>query len=107
MSSDPQSMDEPLTRPDGSKRLSPNGQMIAIGVYGSLVLVGFFFGIVTGYDRPKPNAVAKAPREKDKDQPKAEAPRPPAPAPKANPESKPEPPDEPKEEPRKVDPPKV
>jgi len=36
--------------------------MAAIGVYGFLVLVGFFFGIVTGYEKPRP-AVAKKEKE--------------------------------------------
>lgn len=109
MRSDPPSTDEPATRPDGSKRLSPNGQTVAIGVYGFLVLVGFFFGVVTGYDRPRPGPVARA--ERDKDQPRAETPKPPPAAPRANPappgpEPRPEPKGEPKPEPKK-EPPRV
>jgi hypothetical protein len=90
MSFDSASVDEPA-RPG---RLSPNGQMAWIGVFGFLVLVGFFFGIVTGYDSPKP-AVVKVQKEK--------APEPPRPAPKVvppKPEPKAEPKVEPKEEPR-------
>ncbi len=50
------SVDEPA-EVENPNRLSPNGQMLAIGIYGSLLLIGFFFGIVTGYQRPQSNAV--------------------------------------------------
>jgi hypothetical protein len=69
------SLDSPPVQPGNSRKLSQNGLMVAIGVYGFLVLVGFAFGIVTGYERPKPAAVAQNPKEKE--QPKAaETPRP-------------------------------
>ena len=51
-------------------KLSQNGLMVAIGIYGFLVLVGFAFGLVTGYERPKPVAIAQTPKEKE--QPKEE-----------------------------------
>lgn len=106
MHSDPLSMDEPV-QTGGRRRLSQNGQMAAIGVYGFLVTVGFFFGIVTGYERAKP--------PKDKEQAKAETPKPnptpgpppkvTTPTPKVTPEpAKPEPKEEPKPEPKKIEP---
>ncbi|MBA4067881.1 MAG: hypothetical protein C0501_30110 [Isosphaera sp.] len=109
MTHDPSSLDEP-ERPG---RLSQNGQMAAIGVYGFLVLVGFFFGIVTGYDSPKP--VAKAPKEKDPAPPRPDprpAPKvtPPKPEPKVGPKEEPQPEpkkEEPKPEPKVVEPPKA
>jgi hypothetical protein len=88
--------------------------MVGWAVYGGLVLVGFFFGIVTGYDQPKTVVVAKAPKEK-------EPPKPPdKPAPKVTPEPQPAPEPQPtppvvvpkddpppKKDPPKVDPPKI
>ena len=56
---------------DGPERLSQSGRMVGWAVYGGLLLVGFFFGIVTGYERPKTVVVAKAPKEK---KPKGEKP---------------------------------
>jgi hypothetical protein len=94
MSFDPPSLDEPA-RPG---RLSQNGHLAGVGVFGFLLLVGFFFGLVTGYDSPKP-AVAKVQKEKV-----AEPPRPvpkvvpPKPEPKAD--LRPEPRVEPKAEPK-------
>jgi hypothetical protein len=94
-------------------RLSQTGQMIGWGVFGGLVFMGFFFGVVTGYERPKPpTQVTAAPKETTrveapklpkKEEPKAEPPREDPPPPKKE-EPKPE---EPKVEPPKVDPPKV
>ncbi|WP_439624619.1 c-type cytochrome domain-containing protein [Gemmata sp.] len=60
-----ESLDEPVANP---RKLSENGQMAAIGIYGFLVLVGFFFGIVTGYEKPRP-AVAKKDETTKKDEP--------------------------------------
>jgi hypothetical protein len=87
--------------PDRPERLSPTGQMVGWGVFGGLVLVGFFFGIVTGYERPKPTQVAAAPKESQRPE-----------APKQTPKTEPAvtPPKEdttPKQDDPKVDPPKV
>ena len=43
--------------------LSVSGQLIGWAVFGGLVLVGFFFGVVTGYEKPKPTLLAKAKKE--------------------------------------------
>ena len=40
--------------------LSVSGQLIGWAVFGGLVLVGFFFGVVTGYEKPKPFSAAFA-----------------------------------------------
>lgn len=53
--------------------LSQSGQIIGWIVYGALLVVGFAFGIVTGYERPKTIAVAKA--TPDKEQTKPETPK--------------------------------
>src|ERR1700722_20682625 len=53
--------------------LSQSGQIIGWLVYGTLLVVGFAFGIVTGYERPKTVTVAKA--APDKDQTKPETPK--------------------------------
>lgn len=47
---------------DAPGRLSQHGHMIGWAVFGGLVLAGFFFGIVAGYESPKPAAVARAPK---------------------------------------------
>lgn len=62
-----------------SERLSQSGQMIGWGVYGTLVVIGFAFGIVTGYDRPKTITVTKVAKESDS--PKPETPKPETPKP--------------------------
>jgi hypothetical protein len=41
------------------ERLSQNGHLLGIAIYGALVLVGFMFGIVTGYERPRSTSVAR------------------------------------------------
>lgn len=111
MASESPSTDD-TSESENPNRLSPNGQMIAIGVYGFLVLVGFFFGIVTGYERPRPAVVVKAPKEKEKDTPRAaEVPKPQPQPPKVVPPPDPLPKDEPKKvepkpEPKVVEPPK-
>ncbi|HEV3438695.1 MAG TPA: hypothetical protein VG122_15125, partial [Gemmata sp.] len=51
-----------MTAPE---RLSQSGQMMGWGVYGSLVVIGFVFGIVTGYERPKTITVTKVAKETD------------------------------------------
>jgi hypothetical protein len=105
MASEPLSMNDVDSETDldgAGEGLSQNGQMIGIAVYGGLVLVGFFFGIVTGYDSPKPPIVIV---KKEKETPKP--PETPKPTPKVTPE-----PPEPKKidtptppEPKKIDPP--
>ncbi len=106
MSQNPFTMDESfsqaVTEPQRPNRLSQNGQTIAILVYGSLVLAGFFFGIVTGYApsaRPEPKPVPVAKKEPEPVRPT------PKPSPKITPSSepKPEPSTEPEPEP-KLDP---
>jgi outer membrane biosynthesis protein TonB len=100
-------MDESLSELDGQERMSQNGQMIGIAVYGGLLLVGFFFGIVTGYESPKPVVVAKRDKDKDKDTtkpisttittPKKDPPQ------EFNPPSDPPKKDEPKKDPPKLE----
>ncbi len=93
---------------DSPTRLSQTGQMLGWAVFGGLVLIGFFFGVVTGYERPKPPvAVAAAPKENSK-------PETPKPTPKITPEPQPIPPvtlpkkEEPKADPpKKAEPPKI
>ncbi len=97
MPAEPLTMNEYETDTDDRETLSQNGQMLGIAIYGGLVLVGFFFGIVTGYDTPKPIVVAK--REKDKDTTKPDSQKP---SPKVT--LTPPPKEElPKEEPKKDD----
>lgn len=92
--------------------LSVSGQLIGWAVFGGLVLVGFFFGVVTGYEKPKPTLLAKANKE---------TPPPPAsgaPKPATQPQPMPQPittvppkeeaaPKTPKTDPPKAEPPKV
>jgi hypothetical protein len=109
MASTPLSMDDSLSeadQDDGRERLSQNGQMIGIAVYGGLVLVGFFFGVVTGYESPKPPVVIVK-KETETPKPEATKPEPPKPTPQITPEPTPEPKkiDPPTPEPKKVDPP--
>jgi len=110
MAFEPLSMDEPTNaEPSGRAPLSQDAKMLGIGVYGGLLVVGFFFGIVTGYERPKTVVVTKA-APKEKESPK-ETPKPvvvPSKVPpktELNPEPKvepttPEPKMEPKTEPK-------
>jgi periplasmic protein TonB len=62
-------------RAPAPERLSQSGQMIGWGIYGSLVVIGFLFGIVTGYERPKTITVAKVAKEKEKDTSKSDNPK--------------------------------
>jgi hypothetical protein len=73
----------------GPEPLSPTGQIIGWGIYGALVLIGFAFGIVTGYERPKTITVAKANTEADPAKPDTHKADPPKPTPKANPSPEP------------------
>ncbi|VTU02655.1 : PSCyt1 [Gemmataceae bacterium] len=123
-----ESLDEPVANP---RKLSENGQMAAIGIYGFLVLVGFFFGIVTGYEKPRP-VVAKKDETTKKDEhvkkdtsvaPKAQPPKTtpnqptgtvpntqytpePDPKPKDDPKTEPDPKPEPKKDEPKPEEPK-
>jgi hypothetical protein len=54
-----------------STALSSTGQLIGWAVFGGLVLAGFLFGVVVGYESPKQLVVAKA---------NSESPRTPEPA---------------------------
>jgi hypothetical protein len=106
---------------DSPSQLSQSGQMIGWAVFGGLVLIGFFFGVVTGYETPKPVLVAKANKDRDKEKgsaklpvtvvPKETPPAPPTPpmTPKEDETPKVEPPkaNPPKIEPPKVNPPKI
>jgi hypothetical protein len=104
---------------DSSKRLSQTGQMLGWAVFGVLVLAGFFFGIVTGYEPPKKNAVARAPKENPKPTEKADTKGTPDPKPGTQPATQESPKEEitpkadspkadpPKENPPKIDPPKI
>jgi hypothetical protein len=91
---------QPQVEDDEPRQLSQNGHMVGIGVYGFLVLVGFMFGIVTGYERPRAVTVARAPKET----PKVETPAQPKPAPNAGTTP---PVVEPNEEPPRKEPPKI
>jgi hypothetical protein len=77
----------------GSGRLSQSGQLIGWAVYGSLMVVAFMFGIVTGYDQPKTITIAKLPKEKDN--PKAESQKADTPKPNVKPSAEPNPPAQP------------
>jgi hypothetical protein len=70
-----------LTVPE---KLSQSGQMIGWGIYSTLVVIGFGFGIVTGYERPK-TVTFSQPKEKESpkaiENPKPESPKAPAKAP--------------------------
>jgi len=68
--------------------------LIGWAIFGGLVVVGFAFGLVVGYEAPKPISVAKAPTEtpkaperlevrKEASEPRKETAAKPAPAPKA------------------------
>jgi hypothetical protein len=70
--------DDSLSETDdaGREGLSQNGQVLGIAVFGGLLLVGFGFGIVTGYESPKPpTVVVKKEKEKEKEQPKPDGPK--------------------------------
>lgn len=61
-----------------SEPLSQAGQLIGWGIYGTLLVIGFAFGIVTGYERPKTITVAKSAGENDQSKPeppKSETPK--------------------------------
>jgi hypothetical protein len=95
-----------------STTLSSTGQLIGWGVFGGLVLAGFLFGIVVGYESPKPVVVAKANSESPRT-PEPAAPTPAEPKKEHLPPAKAELPvkktDEspPKDDPPKVAPPKI
>jgi hypothetical protein len=74
---------------DNSEPLSATGQIIGWGIYGALVLIGFAFGIVTGYERPKTIAVAKPGTDTDQTKPDTHKADTPKTTPKANPSSEP------------------
>jgi hypothetical protein len=108
------------TAHEPEERLSQHGQMIGWAVYGSLVVIGFVFGVVTGYERPKTIVVAKATKEKETT--RTETPRPaprqpvtletpvttpPTTPPAATPPATPPMPEKPVEMPPKKDPPAV
>lgn len=99
--------DPPEPNAERPGRLSPNGQMIAIGVYGGLLVAGFFFGIVAGYEPAKPAPGAMAARDRDTPKPDLPTPEPSKPAPKVPPDPQPPPTSVavPKDEPR-AEPPK-
>jgi hypothetical protein len=106
MDTDPLSLDESQSEADGQERMSQNGQIIGIAVYGGLLLVGFFFGIVTGYESPKPVSVAKRDKDKDSTKPPTAPISTPITTPKKDPPQELNPPtDPPKKEEPKVDPP--
>jgi outer membrane biosynthesis protein TonB len=94
--------------------------VLAVGVYGGLLVVGFFFGVVAGYEPSKPPPlVASAVKDREparRDDPKPEGPKPDpkvgaptaGPEPKAAPTPRVDPPrPEPTPEPKKPDPPKA
>jgi Planctomycete cytochrome C len=95
-----------------SPTLSSTGQLIGWAVFGALVLAGFLFGVVVGYESPKPVVVAKANSEPPRT-PEPAAPTPAEPKKEQSLPAKPAPPvkkaDEspPKDDPPKVDPPKI
>jgi hypothetical protein len=104
-------MNRRTEQPDYSnppERLSQTGQLVGWAVFGGLVLVGFCFGIVTGYEAPKPVLVAKANREKEPPKP-SEKPTPKniSPEPQPTPQVMPKEELAPKVEPKKADPPKI
>ncbi|HEV3384417.1 MAG TPA: c-type cytochrome domain-containing protein [Gemmata sp.] len=61
-------------RTTAAEPLSQSGQLLGWGIYGTLLVIGFAFGIVTGYERPKTIAQAKA--TSDKDQANSDSPKP-------------------------------
>jgi hypothetical protein len=76
------------------------------------LLVGFFFGIVTGYESPKPVVIAKRDKDKDKDKDTTRPVSPPVTTPITTPKKDPPqelnpPADPPKKEEPKKDPPKI
>lgn len=77
--------------------------MLGWAVFGALVLVGFVFGVVVGYESPKRVAVARAPKET----PKAPETTEPKKEPAAKSVAVPTPPAKVDEPPRKAEPPKV
>src|ERR1051325_10007721 len=82
-------------------RLSPNGQLIGWAVFGGLLVIGFFFGIVTGYE--KPQIIHRTP--KDQTLPHSDtASLTPTPTPEAKPASQPKEQLPSSPEPPKVDP---
>ena len=95
-----------------STTLSSTGQLIGWAVFGGLVLAGFLFGVVVGYESPKPVVVAKANSESPRT-PEPAAPKLAEPKKEQSPPSQPVPPvkkaaeSPPKEDPPKVDPPRI
>jgi hypothetical protein len=49
-----------VPEPDSPERLSQTGHLIGWLVFGALVVVGFLFGVVTGYETPGPSQLAHA-----------------------------------------------
>jgi periplasmic protein TonB len=56
----------PTAPSDSPSQLSHSGQLIGWAVFGGLVLAGFVFGVVVGYDSPRPVVTAKAKKETPK-----------------------------------------
>ena len=99
----------PAPQTNKPSRLSQNGQMIGWAVFGGLVLIGFLFGVVVGYESPKAvvvERVAKAtPDAPGPAAPKKEQPFQPAPDVKKS-ETQPKKTESPKADPPKTDPPR-
>jgi protein TonB len=95
-----------------SPALSSTGQLIGWAVFGGLVLAGFVFGVVVGYESPKPVVVAKA-NSKSPRSPEPAAPTPaepkkePTPLPESAPPVKKADESLPKDDPPKVDPSRI
>ena len=93
-----------------STPLSSTGQLIGWAFFGGLVLAGFLFGVIVGYESPKAVVVAKAKSEPPRT---AEPAVPSEPTKEQSPPAKPVSPvkkaadSPPKEDPPKVDPPRI
>jgi periplasmic protein TonB len=75
--------------PNSPEPLSQTGQLIGWGIYGTLLVVGFGFGIVTGYERPRTSSIAKVSKEKDENKLDVAKSEPSKPSPKTNPTPEP------------------
>src|SRR5262245_33450843 len=107
---------KPATRllEPSSPRLSTRGQLIGWAVFGGLVVFGFVFGVVIGYEPPRSVVVARAanePKPSEGPDSKKVAPKKeqPATVPRESPRTKATeaPIDPPKADPPKVDPPGI
>ncbi len=94
---------ESLLEPQEPRGLSENSHIIGVSVYSALLIVGFLFGIVTGYEQPRTITVTQTPLPAPPLSNESAKP----PVPKTPPAQPPNPVEPPTPEPKKTEPKKT